>query len=197
MDKDLLEKFLKLIASENDGDAVMGLRGAQSLFQSSGLTLEDGLRHAASTAGQWKKSASPVIDHQSAAKPAASSAVNISGVPECRVKQAGVLEIVLSGKTEGDIYPLPGEAAKDADAIAAGMKDAVVAAVINKSRFKLKLNDIKNGRGDIVETILQAEYERAGMIPIRIWANNRGEVGALATVLRKAVVTSMPELAAA
>jgi hypothetical protein len=33
------------------------------------------------------------------------------------------------------------------------------------------------------------------MTPIRIWTNNRGEVGALAAVLRKAIATTVPELA--
>ena len=90
------------------------------------------------------------------------------------------------------------EAALQADVIASNLKDAVVAAVINKSRFKLKMVDTKDAKGKIVETILQAEYERPGMSPVRIWVlNNRGEVGALAVVLRKAVANSLPELAAA
>jgi hypothetical protein len=35
------------------------------------------------------------------------------------------------------------------------------------------------------------------MTPVRIWTGNRGDVGALAAVLRKAVATSLPELAGA
>ena len=116
-------------------------------------------------------------------------------VPDIRVQGSNAVEIVLSGKTE--VCQLPGESAQHADTIATNLKDAVIAAVLNKSKFKLKLFDIKNGKGEITETALQAEYDRAGMVPIRIWVlNNRGEVGALASVLRKAVSTSLPELAA-
>lgn len=193
MDKNLLEKFLKLLGSESDPDAVMGLRGLQNLCRSSGVSLEEALHYAVTHIDQWRAPSAPA---QPAAKPAAPVGVNMSAVPECRVPRPGVLEVVLAGKVAGDAYPLPGAAAEQAEAIAAGLKDAVVAAVINKSRFKLKLSDIKNSRGDVVETALQAEYERAGMSPIQIWVNNRGEVGALATVLRKAVAASLPELAA-
>ena len=77
------------------------------------------------------------------------------------------------------------------------MKVALVAATLNKSRFKLKLLDVKNGKGEIIETVLQAEYERDGMIPVRIWSNVRGEVAALATVLRRAVANTLPDLVAA
>jgi len=200
MDKNLLENCLKMMASENDSDAVMGLRSAQNMFKASGASLENALRYAAGNLGQLGAVAEKTISHQPAQKSpapsAAPSAVNISGVPECRVTRAGAVEIVLAGKSEGDVYQLPGGAAQHAEVIALSLKDALVAAVINKSRFKIKLVDVKNSNGDIVETVLQAEYERPGMTPIRIWVNNRGDVGALAAVLRKAIATSLPDLAA-
>lgn len=196
MDKNIFEKFLKLMASDNDSDAVMGLRGIQNLCWSEGFTLGKALFYAFSHIEQLKSAPEKTIDQQPAAAAQGSAVANITGMPECRVPRAGVLEVVPAGQTSGDIYVLPGESAKHADIIAAHLKDAIVAAVINKSRFKLKLNDIKNNKGEVVETALQAEYERAGMVPIRIWVNNKGEVGALATVLRKMVANSIPELAA-
>jgi hypothetical protein len=197
MDKKLLENCLKMIGSENDVDAVMGLRGAQNMFKESGASLESALRYAADHLGQLGAADKTISSQpaQKSASPAAPSAVNVSGVPECRMPQMGVIEIVLAGKTQGDAYQLPGAAAQQSEAIALGLKDALIAAVVNKSRLKLKLLDIKSGGGDIVETILQAEFERPGMTPIRIWANGRGEVGALAAVLRKAIATTLPELA--
>ena len=197
MDKEILEQCLKLLGSDNDPDAVMGLRGVQNLFRSAGASLDNALRYAADNPGQWQQSADKTIGHQPAKKPAAPAPVNMSGVPECRVPRAGVVEIVQAGKTTGDSYPLPGESAPHAEAIAGRLKDAVVAAIINKSRFKLKLLDVKNGRGEVTETVLQAEYDRPDMIPVRLWANSRGAAGALAVVLRKAVADSLPELAAA
>lgn len=117
------------------------------------------------------------------------------GVPDCRVQQAGAIGIFIAGRPEGAVYPLPGPAAGDAAVIAECLKDALVAAVINKSCFRLKLADTKNNRGEIVETALQAVYERADMTPVRIWVNgNRGDVGALAAALRKALAERVPEL---
>jgi len=119
-----------------------------------------------------------------------------SKLPECRAPRAGALEIVPPGKAQGDIQVLPGASARHAETISSNLKDAIVAAIVNKSRFKLKLSDIKNNGGEVLETILQAEYERADMQPVRIWMNTRGEAGALAVVLRKAVAQSLPELVA-
>ncbi|MFH1159057.1 MAG: hypothetical protein V1721_09320 [Pseudomonadota bacterium] len=190
MDKTLLENYLKLTGSENDGDSVMGLRGAQSLFKSEGVSLEDALRYAAGHIDQCRE-----VERRPAAKTVAPEGVNMSEVPECRVPSAGALEIVMSGKSMGERYPLPGESALHAEEIAAGLKDAIVVAVISKSRFKLKLKDIRKSNGEISETILQAEYARPGVASVLIWTNNRGEVGALATVLRRVIADSLPELA--
>ena len=190
MDKTLLEKFLKLISSENDGDSLMGLRGAQSLFKSEEASLEDALRYAVDYIDQYKAK-----EQQSAAEDGKSNGVNTTGVPECRVPSAGSLEIVMSGKSDGDVYQLPGEAAQCAEIIAACLKDAIVVAVISKSKFKLKLKDIKKG-SKVIETILQAEYTTDGVAPVVVWRNSRGEVGTLAAVLRKVITDSFPELAA-
>lgn len=194
MDKKNLEKYLKMLGSKNEPDVVIGLRGVQNWFKSAGVSLEDALRHAADNLPQRQQGDEKTIDHQPAKKSPLSAIVNASGVPEFRVPQAGTLEIVLSGKTKGDIYLLPGESALHAETISSSLKDAVVAAVINRSRFKLKLLDVRNGNGEVAETALQAEYEREGMMPIRVWTNSRGEAGALAAVLRKAVAHSLPEL---
>lgn len=196
MNKEVLEKYLKLLGSDNNSDAVRGLRGIQSLFQSAGASLDNSLRTAADNLDRCVQDAGKTVDSRSERQSIARADVKISGVPQCRVPRAGSVEIVLSGRTEGDIYQLPGESARHAEIIADHLKDTVVAAILNKSRFKLKLLDIKNGRGEVVETALQAEYEHPDMVPVRIWVNSRGEAGALATVLRKAVAKSLPEMAA-
>lgn len=70
--------------------------------------------------------------------------------------------------------------------IAGFLQDAVAAAEINRARFKLKLH---------AGTTLQAEYDRADMVPIVIWqAANRGEAAALAAVLRPALAQALPHL---
>jgi hypothetical protein len=196
MDKKLLEQYLKLLGVDNDVDAVMGLRGLQSLFVSAGTSMESALRYAADHLDQYAQKTVASTDRQAAVASSAPAGVNMSGVPECRISRPGTIEIVLSGKTSGDVYSLQGEAAKQAEVVAAHLKDAIVVAVVNKSRFKLKLVDIKNSNSEGIETVLQAEYERPGMTPVRIWVNSRGEVGALAALLRKAMSSSLPDLVA-
>lgn len=197
MAKKDLEKYLRVLSSKDDHEAVMGLLGAQNLFQSLGGSVEDALRYALENIDVWKRREEKMIDQPPEKKMASAAVTNVSGVPECRVSKAGVLEVVQPGKVQGDAYALPGESARYADAIAGNLKDAIVAAVINKSRFKLKLLDVRNGKGEVTETVLRAEYERAGMTPVCVWGNSRGEVGALAAVLRKAMANSLPELVAA
>ncbi|MBI3440496.1 MAG: hypothetical protein HY052_01620 [Proteobacteria bacterium] len=197
MDKKLLEKYLKQIGSDSDVDAVMGLRGLYSLFQSTGVSMENALWYAVDHLNQCVRNTDKELEQQSPQQSPAASVASMSSLPECRMSRPGMVEIVPSGKTHGDLYPLPGSAARYADTIAAGLKDALVVAVVNKSRFKLKLIDAKGSRDEGAEAILQAEYERPGMTPVRVWAGSRGEVGALAAVLRKAMNNSVPELVAA
>lgn len=194
MDRELLEKFLKLMRSKNDPEAVMGLRGVQSLFRSEKARLTDAVLYAAGHLDQWRQQ--PSEDQKEMEEVAAPPAVNMSGVPECRLSRPGILEIVPVGNAVGDMYQLPGESAQHAEAIALHLKDAIVAAVVNKSRFKIKLREGKNSGGEN-ETQLQAEYDRKDMTPVMIWGGNRGEAGSLATVLRKVMAHSLPELAAA
>ncbi len=104
--------------------------------------------------------------------------------------------IIPPGTIAGEKIPLPGAAAAQSQEIADGVKDVLVAAVINKSRFKLKLVDVKDRFGDVAETILQGEYERDNMQPVKVWSNVKGETAALATVLRRAVAAALPDLVA-
>ncbi len=198
MDQSDLEKFVKMMASENDIDAVMGLRGLQAACRASGVGLDALLSFAVQNLGAIKKEGM-TFDNVAAtpAKSAASAPVSVSGMPQCRMPKPGYVEIIAPGQTQGEQVQLPGASAAEAETIASNLKDALVAAIINKSRFKLKLLDIKNNRGEIVETVLQAEYDRQGMTPLRVWVNIRGEVAALATVLRKTVSNSLPDLVAA
>lgn len=196
MNKELLEKMLKMMASDNDTDAVHGLRGAQGLFKAEGSSLEDALRYALLHVHKIRATESTVVDTMAVTVAAARPPVAISGMPQCRSVAGGSIEIILPGQTQGNVVQLPGLAAPEAEAIASNLKDALVAAVINKSRFKLKLLDIKNAHGEVVETALQAEYERDGMIPIRVWVNVKGEVATLASVLRRTVANTMPDLLA-
>ncbi len=198
MNKELLEKMLKMMASTNDTDAVHGLRGAQGLFKSEGLSLEEALQYALANPQIIKAKSSVTVDAQVTASASADRApVSVSGMPQCRESSAGSIEIIVPGQSQGSLVPLPGLAAAAAKDIADHLKDALVAAVINKSRFKLKLMDIKNAKGEVIETVLQAEYERDGMTPIRVWSNVKGEVATLASVLRRAVANAMPDLIAA
>jgi hypothetical protein len=193
MDKDAFAKMLKMTASDSDSDAVMGLRGLQGLFSGEGTTFEAALKFAGDRIEELR-AAAPVTVDQGKKGP---GPVTVSGMPQCRVPKAGCVEIIPPGQTAGAIVQMQGAAADAAESIAFNLKDALVAAVINKSRFKLKVVDVKNGRGDVVETLLRAEYEREGMTPVVVWSNVRGEVAALATIMRKGMQMGIPDLLAA
>lgn len=191
IDNKELEVLLKQVMSDSDSDAVMGLRGLQALFKESGAPLHVALRYAADNIAAYAKT------DAGAASPAAKAErapVSVSGMPQCISQQKGHIDLIPPGQTAGTNVALPGLAAETAEAVAGGLKDALVAAVINKSRFKLKVVDVKNGRGEVTETLLQAEYDREGMTAVRVWSNVKGEVAALAAVLRKAVATAFPDL---
>ncbi len=195
MDKNQFDQMLKMMQSDSDSDALMGLRGLQGLFKHDGVDFGEAIAFLVQNMDAVKAK-KPVIDNAPKAA-AARPPVTISGMPQCHMPRGGFIEIVPPGTTTGLQVQLPGAAGEDAENIANNFKDALVAAAINKSRFKLKLIDMKNASGEVVETALQAEYERAGMTAIRVWANVRGEVAALATVLRKALATALPDLVAA
>ena len=197
MDKDVLGNFLKMLNSDNDSDALMALRALQQNFAKEGAELSDLIAYGVNHIQDVKKAAT-TFEKATTAAPASKpkQAITVSGMPQCWSPQAGSLEIIPSGEDKGEVVALPGPAAAQSEEIAMNLKDALVAAAINKSKLKLKLLDVKNNKGEILETILQAEYDRDGMTPVRIWTNARGEVAALAAVLRKAVANAWPELAA-
>jgi hypothetical protein len=201
MEKAVFEKMMRMLASDNDADAVLGLRGIQALLAERGTNLATVLTYALERVGDLPAEGQ-TVDAQASAfmMPAASvqPPLAVSGMPQCRVARTGLLEIRVPGDTRAHQVELTGEAAADAQNVADGLKDAMVAAVINKSRFKLKLYDIQNARGDVVEVTLRAEYDREGMTPLRIWSHAiKGEVAALAAVLRKAVANAAPDFIAA
>lgn len=200
MDPVTRDNLIKMMMSENDSDAIMGLRGLQGLLRAEGIDLARAIMHIVDNKSLIQEKAPAAGGTVNVPAPAAAAkpmALQISGSPQCHAPQAGMIEIVPPGKSGGEVVALPGAAAAECELIALHLKDALVAAAINKSTMKLKLFDVKNAKGEVIETTLQAEYEREGMVPIPIWSNVRGEVAALATVLRRAVSASVPELMAA
>jgi len=195
MDNDTLQKLVKMMQSENDADAVMGLRGFQALLKGKEVDFAQAMIFLGENLSGLKAEKEVTVDAMTQAS-APRAPLQVSGMPQCVMAKPGVLMIIPPGQETGEAVPLPGAAAAAGDTVAAGLKDVLVAAAINKSRFKLKVVDIKDKRGDVVETVLQAEYDRDGMSPIRVWGNVKGEVAALATVLRRAVSGSMPDMVA-
>ncbi len=193
MDKDGFQNLIKMMSSDNDSDAVMGLRGFQALLREETVAFDKALTHVFDNIPSLR---TPVSAESLVTAPAARGEVKVSGMPQCAVVTVGVIMIVPPGATSGEVITLPGAAAADTQAIADGVKDVLVAAVINKSRFKLKLVDVKDRFGDVTETVLQGEYDRENMQPVKVWANVKGETAALASVLRRAIGTAVPELVA-
>lgn len=194
MDKPALEKMLKMTEADSETDAIMGLRGMQGGFRAEGITLSEAVLFAFDNIAIIKKHKPAVTIEQAPAAPAAPKPVSTTGMPNCRMSKPGHIELIAPGAASGTVVPLPASAVEETALIADHLKDALVASVINKSRFKLKLFDVKNPRGEILETCLQAEYDREGMAVIKIWTNVRGECANLATLLRKVVAQVYPDL---
>jgi hypothetical protein len=193
MDNEVYIKMVKMLSSENDTDAILGLRGLQGLFSDEGVDFSGVMKYAINHMDDLKKLHPKAV---AAAEKKGPAPVTLSGMPQTRVPKPGFVELIPPGKTEGLLVQMQGAAVDNADVISLSMKDALVAAVLQKSRFKLKINDVRNGRGEVIESVLQAEYEREGMAPVRVWSNVKGEVAVLATTMRQAVKTAFPELAA-
>ncbi|HYD16921.1 MAG TPA: hypothetical protein VEF76_00415 [Patescibacteria group bacterium] len=195
MDKPALEKMLKMTDSDSETDAIMGLRGMQGGFRAEGVTLTEAVLFAFENLAVMKQRRPAITIEQAAPPPpAAAKPVTTTGMPNCRMPKPGCIELIAPGAASGTVIPLPPSAAEEAAHIADHLKDALVAAVINKSRFKLKVFDVKNNRGEVVETALQAEYDRDGMAVVRVWTNVKGEVANLAALLRKSVAQVYPDL---
>ena len=193
MDKNELGKLLKMVDSQNDTDALLALRAVQGMFKAEGVSLFDTLTYAADHVADIKKTAS--APPEAAAAAAGPAPVQVSGMPQCRKSQHGFIEIIQPGQQSGLEVQLSPGAVDDADMIALNLKDALVAAVINKSRFKIKINDIKNARGDITSSQLLAVFDRDDMAKVLLWENAvKGDVAGLATILRQAMSNGMPEL---
>ena len=117
------------------------------------------------------------------------------GATSCYVAGANILALTSAALPQAVRINLPESMAGSAGILAESLKDAVVAAEINRCRMKLKLYDIKNTRGEVVETQVRAEYARTGMVPLIIWtAVNRGDAAALTAVLRPALTMALPQL---
>lgn len=202
MDRDMTECLIAMMSSENDTDAVMGLRGLQGLLRAEGVDFAQAMAAMVGHAAAIKAAPSSIPAPQAAAvsttvTPTAPPSVPAAagGLPQCSAAGSDITLATPAGARE--VIALPAEAAAHAPTIAESLTDAIVAAVINKSRMKLKLVDNKNSKGEVVETILRAEYDRDGMMPVQVWVNARGEVAALAAVLRKGLANAMPEIMAA
>lgn len=195
MDNDTLQKLVKMMQAENDADAVMGLRGLQALLKGEEVDFAKAINFLGDNMGSLKEKKAASFENMTQEQTPRTQ-LQVSGMPQCVIAQPGVLMIIPPGQEQGEAVPLPGAAAVAGDKVAAGLKDVLVAAAINKSRFKLKVLDMKDKHGEVIESILQAEYDRDGMSPIRVWSNVKGEVAALATVLRRAVASSMPDMVA-
>lgn len=193
MDKSGFDKIVAMMGSENDSDAVMGLRGFQALLRDEGVPFAAAMDHVF---GNLAALRAPLDAGKLTEKPETRGEVKVSGMPQCVVVESGVIMIIPPGAIAGEKIPLPGAAAEQSQEIADGVKDVLVAAVINKSRFKLKLVDVKDRFGDVTETILQGEYDRDNMQPVKVWSNVKGETAALASVLRRAVSSALPDLVA-
>ena len=188
LDLELLAKLAERMGSDVEGEALSGLHAVAGMFMDSGNTLKDAVLFAAGHMDMWAvRKAVPVPEKKAAG--------GDQGIPDCRPEGASALRLFRPGHKESEVFVLSGDVVSARDDICLHLKDALVVALLHKCAFRLKLADIKDDKGIVVETVVQAEYQKPGSVPVRIWAGNRGEAGVLATTLRRAVAWALPDLA--
>ncbi len=187
LDLDLLAKLCDRMASEVEGEALSGLHAVSGMFMDKTTTLKDAVLFAASHMDMWAIKKVTVVQDKKAP-------VADQGIPDCRPDGTASIRLFRPGHKESEVFVISGEPLSAREDICLHLKDALVVALLHKSAFKLKLVDIKDDRGAVIETVLQSEYQKAGSAPVKIWSGNRGEAGVLATTLRKAVAWALPEL---
>ena len=151
-----LHVLLKSLESDVDADAVLALKSLKSVLTEQGVTLSALLSFAFSGIEEIKEKTiniAPAVPEQPMEL---RQVIQPQGLPECRVQGKGRLFISGDGSLKGETLVLTGAASENADDIALGLKDAFAAGILNKTRFKIKLHDVKNTRGDITHTILHA-----------------------------------------
>lgn len=192
LDLDILRKLADKLSSSAEGERLNGLQAVMQMFAEKGATIQDALVFAGGHMDMWALGvAAPAV----AAAVLSGPSVDAAGIPDCRPEGVASLRVFRPGGKESEVFAITGVRVADMGDLCLHLKDALVAGLLHKSPFKLKLADIRDGKGQVVETVLQAEYQKDGSAPIRIWSGNRGDAGVLATVLRKAVAWALPDLA--
>ncbi len=189
-DLELLSKLADRMLSGNDGEALSGLHAVAGMFREKNISLKDAVLFAAKNSDMW---ASEKVDNAAKKEPVSVSADK--GITHCQPSGVSAIEVFRPGHKESQVFELSGVAAMNLDDLCLHFKDALVAAQLNKSPFKIRLVDIKDEKGQVKETVMQAEYQKAGSAPVQIWRGTRGEAGALAITMRKAAAWVLPEYA--
>lgn len=193
MDKRVLMQYIEYMESSVDSDAIIGLRGAQSFLKEFDLNIEQVLMYVADHYQNIKTVEQPAVEEKAASPE--DNVIASGEIPEFKSNAGGIIRVVFSNGAANNCI-LPACAANDAEHIALAMKDAVVAAIINKTHIKIKLFDAKGDDGKVVETILRTEYDREDMQPVNLWSGTKGEAGTVASVLRPFIKEALPELVA-
>lgn len=194
LDLDLLRKLADRLSSDAEGERLSGLQAVMQMFAEKGATIQEALVFAGGHMDMWSVGvAAPVL--AAAVLSGGGPAETGAGIPDCRPEGASSLRVFRPGGQESEVFVITGVKVSDMGGLCLHLKDALVAGVLHKTPFKLKLADIRDDKGRVVETALQAEYGKEGSAPIRIWSGNRGDAGVLATVLRKAAAWALPGLA--
>ena len=109
MDKATLEKLVKLLSSETDTDAAMGLRSLQGYFRDEGTDLGRVIEFAIANMDELKKQGMTIEHVMGDPAKKSHAPVNMSGMPQCWSPKSGCIELIPSGETTGDVVQLTGE----------------------------------------------------------------------------------------
>lgn len=181
-----VHNLVSLTGSFNDAEALLALKDLRAMLEQNGARLEDVVHYAVTSDDFWQGLASA---HQRAAGGRADEAggQTQAGLPLCRWANANGAPGIETAPPNGTPrqWALTGGAATKAEQIAELLKDALIVAGINSCTMKIKLKDVEDERGKVVETIVQTEYSK-DLAPIILWTGDRGDAATLASTLRQA-----------
>lgn len=182
-----LHSLVSLTGSFNDAEALQALRDLRATLERHGARLEDVVHYAVTADDFWQglSAAAPAATTSGRADEAGGQTQ--AGLPMCRWANTGGapgIETAPPGGTPRQ-WAVTGAAATKAEQIAELLKDALIVAGINSCTMKIKLKDVEDERGKVVETIVQTEYSK-DLAPIILWTGERGDAATLASTLRQA-----------
>lgn len=164
-----LQKLLALTASENDSEALLALRRAQSMLAEEGLALDVfAVRHVLAVA----KDGPPTADKPSC------HPVPDSNPPMLEVRPAAPAER----------FPLPDLPARNVEQLCQSFSELLAVASSRGMVLRIRLDLSQEGQARVWGDL-------PGYRPVELWSGVKGDGATVASSLRRAAIHALPHMA--